>query len=445
MSKVSLIIQREYLTRVRKKSFIIMTILGPILMATLFVAPAMLADYNGNDIQRIRVIDESGLFNGKLAGNEKLVYEMDTMSLPVAKETFDPARHDAILYIPGNVINNTGSILLFTSKQPNINLVSAIEKTIQKEIENMKLQTRGIDRAMLDEIKTRVDINTRLLTDEGETDTSAELSTIVGMICGVLIYMFIFLYGAQVMRGVIEEKTSRIVEVIISSVRPFQLMMGKIVGIALVGLTQFILWIVLTLTISSIASQIFFDKEVIQQQMQQRTTAMGTELPQNNSEDSQTEVVSQGAIKVFSSMSSINFPLIIGAFIFFFLGGYLLYGALFAAIGAAVDGESDTQQFMLPITIPLILSFVIAQSVIQNPDSQLAFWFSIIPFTSPVVMMVRLPFGVPVLDMVLSAVLLIGGFIFTTWIAGRIYRTGILMYGKKVSWGELGKWLFYKG
>src|SRR4030095_13762410 len=251
MSTISLIIKREYLTRVRKKTFIIMTILGPILMASLFIVPVLMAQYDQNEVSKIQVIDESGLFKGKLQNSESMKFELDTFSLPVAKTLFNPDKHTAILYIPGNVINNSGSIMLFSAKQPNINLVNSIESTIQKEIESMKLKAQGINQETLDQIKTKVRVNNRTLNESGEEEASADLTTAVGMIGGILIYMFIFLYGAQVMRGVIEEKTNRIVEVIISSVRPFQLMMGKIIGIALVGLTQFLLWIVLTVVVYS--------------------------------------------------------------------------------------------------------------------------------------------------------------------------------------------------
>lgn len=443
MSTISLIIQREYLTRVKKKSFIIMTILGPILMASLFIVPVLMAKYDENEVTKVQVIDESGLFKDKLADSESMQFVMDTLSLPVAKTIFDPEKYTAILYIPGNVINNTNSIMLFSSKQANLNLVTSIERTIQKEIETMKLKGHGINQETLDQIKTRVRINTRKLTEAGEEESSAGLTTAVGMIGGLLIYMFIFLYGAQVMRGVIEEKTNRIVEVIISSVRPFQLMMGKIIGIALVGLTQFLLWIVLTIGISSVVTSMFIDKDQLKEQMSHRQSPLGTPLPEGV-EDGASQMESGGVAELMNSMESINFPLLLGAFLFYFLGGYLLYGALFAAIGAAVDGESDTQQFMLPITIPLILSFVVAQSILQNPESKVGFWFSMIPFTSPVVMMVRIPFGIAPWELILSMACLVVGFILTTWLAGRIYRTGILMYGKKVSWRELGKWLFYK-
>ena len=418
-----------------------MTILGPVLMASLFIVPIIMAKYSDTEESKIRVIDESGLFTGKLPDSESMIFVMDSITLPEAKSSFDPEKETAILYIPANVINNTGSIMFFSAKQPNLNMVTSIERTIQKEIETMKLQARGIDQNTLEEIKTRVEVNTRTITEQGEKETNAGLTYAVGFIGAMLVYMFIFLYGSQVMRGVIEEKTNRIVEVIISSVKPFQLMMGKIIGIALVGLTQFLLWVILTFAISSVVAGIFVDPNQMKEQVMQRTTPIGTSIPD------QEEVVSEVNTEmsnVFNAINSINFPLLIGTFLFYFLGGYLLYGALFAAIGSAVDAESDTQQFMLPITIPLILSIVVSQSILQNPESSMAFWFSMIPFTSPVVMMVRIPFGVAPWELALSMAFMVIGFLFTTWIAGRIYRTGILMYGKKPSWKELGKWLFYK-
>jgi ABC-2 type transport system permease protein len=246
----------------------------------------------------------------------------------------------------------------------------------------------------------------------------------IGFICGILIYMFIFMYGTMVMRGVIEEKTSRIVEVIISSVKPFQLMMGKILGVALVGLTQFALWILLTIAIASVAELMFMD-----------SSSMTTELDSTQ----QSILLSE----LSNLTGGINLIQIFLSFIFYFLAGYLMYSALFAAVGSAVDAEADTQQFVLPITIPLILAFILIQPIMENPEGPLAFWMSIIPFTSPVIMMVRLPFGVATWEIALSMVVLIFSFILTTYLAGKIYRTGILMYGKKTSYKELWKWLFY--
>lgn len=418
-----------------------MTILGPLLMASMFIVPVLLASYSGSEVSSIKVIDESGLFADRLTNTSSMTFEQDSVSLAIAKETYDPERHTAILYIPSDVMENTSGVMMFSAKQPNLNQVTVIERTIQKEVESMKLQAQGIDQSTLDKIKTKVRINTRTLSGSEEEESNAGLTFAVGFIGAMLIYMFIFLYGAQVMRGVIEEKTSRIVEVIISSVRPFQLMMGKIIGIALVGLTQFLLWVVLTFAIATTVTSLFLDPQQMREQMTQRVPMNGVAV--DDAPESAQEINSELS-GVMNAIGSINFPLLIGAFLFYFLGGYLLYGALFAAIGAAVDAESDTQQFMLPITIPLILSIVVSQSILQNPDSPLAFWFSMIPFTSPVIMMVRIPFGVPAWQIGLSMLLMVGGFIFTTWIAARIYRTGILMYGKKVSWKELGKWMFYK-
>jgi ABC-2 type transport system permease protein len=246
--------------------------------------------------------------------------------------------------------------------------------------------------------------------------------------------MSLFIYGIQVMRGIIEEKTSRIVEVVISSVKPFQLMMGKIVGIGLVGLTQFLLWITLSIGLITVASQIIFKGKMDE---------IKSEMPMNK----QAAAVSNDGpgMDIIKAVQTVDWPYILPIFIIFFLGGYMLYSALFAAVGSAVESDTETQQFMLPITLPLLFTYIMSFSfIVNNPDSSLSFWLSIIPFTSPIAMMVRLPFGVPNWELALSIILLIAGFIFTTWVASRIYRVGILMYGKKVSFAELGKWFMYK-
>jgi ABC-2 type transport system permease protein len=245
-----------------------------------------------------------------------------------------------------------------------------------------------------------------------------------------------------VMRGVMEEKMSRIVEVIVSSVKPFQLMMGKIIGVALVGLTQFLLWVILSTVVISFVSSTFMSGKSDEEKMEQMAKVKGMQNMQQMPPQAQEVMKSKGE-KLTELLGTINFPVIIGSFIFFFLGGYLLYSALFAAIGSAVDSETDTQQFMLPVTMPLVLAYIVSASVMENPNGSVAFWFSMIPFTSPIVMMLRIPFGVPYWQIGLSMFLLILGFIFTTWLAAKIYRTGILMYGKKVSYGELWKWLRY--
>jgi ABC-2 type transport system permease protein len=255
----------------------------------------------------------------------------------------------------------------------------------------------------------------------------------------MLIYLFIFLFGAQVMRGVMEEKINRVVEVIISSVRPFQLMMGKIIGVALVGLTQFLMWIVLISILSTLGMKFLSGDKYDSA----KVTAVEETFKSNAPTEAQTKFSQVDKAEISSLISTINVPVLVGMFVFYFLGGYLLYGALFAAIGGAVDSETDTQQFMLPISLPLVLGIMISQQVVVNPTGPIAFWFSIFPLTSPIVMMARIPFGVPYTDLILSVVCLIGGFIFTTWIAAKIYRTGILMYGKKITYKEIAKWLRY--
>ena len=446
MNKIALIIRREYLTRVRKKSFIIMTILGPVLMAAMFIVPVWLA-LNEEDEANILVIDDSFLFYERMTDTDKIHFFFPTEGLDSAKaQVLASDDFDAVLYIHEKIMSTPTGIQLIYDKQPGINVIRYIENTIENDIEKFKLAKSGIDQATIEAAKTNVKLVTTKLDEVGEESKSnTELSMIVGMFSGILIYMFIFLYGVQVMRGVIEEKTSRIIEVIISSVKPFQLMMGKIIGIALVGLTQFLLWIVLSTTLISGGKALVTDYFAEQKSATSIEEAMaGSKALVPQSEEVAEQQLNEAAVnQLFDSINLIDFPIILGSFLFYFLGGYLIYSALFAAVGSAVDNEADTQQFMLPITLPIIFSFVMAQVVINNPESPMSFWLSMIPFTSPIIMMVRIPFGVPYWELALSMTLLVLGFIGTTWIAGRIYRTGILMYGKKISYKELWKWLRY--
>lgn len=444
MNKIALIIKREYLTRVKKKSFIIMTILGPLLMGALFVVPVWLATQE-DDKTDVLVVDETFLFTNTFKEKENLQFHfVEGINLKEAEKLLDEDLYSAVLYIPHNIINSNGAEIIY-KKQPGFNTIQFIEDAIEKEIENLKLAKAGIDKATILAAKTDIKMRKSKYDSGVKESKNTELSMVVGMLGGVLIYFFIFLYGAQVMRGVIEEKTSRIVEVVISSVKPFQLMMGKIIGIAMVGLTQFLLWIVLTFTIVSVAQGILgVDKKSLPTPVPMEQTLNGQKSPLQPNVPAQSG--EQGDMdEIMKAFGKINFPLMIGVFIFYFLGGYLLYGALFAAVGAAVDNEADTQQFMLPITIPLVLSFVMAQFVMNNPEGPMAFWLSIIPFTSPIIMMVRIPFGIPYpyTDLWISMALLIVGFVATTWLAAKIYRTGILMYGKKVNYKELWKWIRY--
>ena len=434
MHKIWLIFQREYLVRVRKKSFIVMTLLAPILLAAILVIPIYLTTVS-DKTNTIQVLDESGLFRDKFESNEKRVYLPVQGNLETLKTAFLESEHTALLYIPKLDLDNPSGIRLYSKTNISLDNKLAIENSLRQEIEGLKYQRSGIEQEVLEKIKTDIAISTTNLSKEGEKDNNAFVTTGAGYAAAFLIYMFIFIYGVQIMRGVIEEKTNRIVEVIISSVKPFQLMMGKILGIAAVGLTQFLLWIILSTVVTS-AVKARFKYELAESQTQ---AVAGTGV------ENQAAVKASGASEVLTALDNLNLPMILGCFVFYFLGGYLLYGALFGAVGAAVDNETDTQQFMLPITIPLIITFVVAQTVIiRNPDGAVAFWMSIIPFTSPIAMMLRVPFGVPLPELLLSMGLLVLGFIFTTWIAARIYRVGILMYGKKVNYRELSKWLFYK-
>jgi ABC-2 type transport system permease protein len=446
MNKIRIIIIREYLTRVKKRSFLIMTILGPVLIAAIFIIPVYLAKI-ADEPRMIGVIDETGLFLKPLedGSTKNIIFEALWDDVATARDKFDELGYDALLYIPQGAISSPATIRLLAKKQVSVNIISYVENIIRKEIESHKLAVSGIDKSVLHSISTPIKINTVLFTDAGEEKYSyAEVSMVLGFIAGFLIYIFIFSFGAQVMRGVIEEKTSRIVEIIVSSVKPFQLMMGKILGIALVGLTQFVLWILLSFLIITGFKLSVPDKYQLKETPQVMLENKGL-TPAEIEQIQMSEVIAmdQGN-KILKGINAINFHVIILMFMFYFIFGYLLYAALFAAIGSAVDSEADTQQFMIPLTAPLIFAIVMAQVVVNNPDGNVAFWLSVIPFTSPIIMMVRIPFNPPVFEVVLSMVLLVGGFLATTWLAAKIYRTGILMYGKKNNYRELWKWLRHR-
>jgi ABC-2 type transport system permease protein len=456
MKKIFLIIRREYLTRVKKRSFIVMTILGPILMAAVFIVPVYLAT-NSNEMKSVAVLDESALFTGKFRDSDNIKFHYIKVNLAEAKDNFSKSTDYALLYIPKAEPSLPENAIIYSGGQVSMNVKSYVENVMSRQIEELKLEAKIHDLQpaqnvkstttdILKSIKANVDITTIKLGRNGEEQKGyPEVTMILGLVSAIMIYFFIFMFGSQVMRGVIEEKTSRIIEVIISSVKPFQLMMGKIIGVALVGLTQFLLWVVLTFGIVTVATTAFTGKMKASLPNEKILTNQQQSFhPDKLTPPAQTAQVNQdGVNEVFEQINSIDFPVMIASFLFFFLFGYLLYAALFAAVGSAVDSEADTQQFMLPITVPLIFAFVTAQTIIQDPQGPLAFWLSIIPLTSPVIMMVRIPFGVPVVQVVLSMVLLLLGFLGATWMAGKIYRTGILMYGKKVNYKQLWKWLKY--
>ena len=443
MNKVSLIIKREYITRVRNKRFLLVTFLMPIIFIG-FIAGSVYFAASGQEETTIAIVNDPGFLKENLnsdSGNVVFAFPVGTDSVNYKDKKFDGILYPEL---------SEGKLMaeLHSSKQLGFETTRYVELQLNKALENKLLLEKGIDKSTLDSIadasEENVVLKNMVADEEGKsTESNAGIAYGVGFGSGLLIYMTMFIFGAMVMRGVAEEKTNRIAEVIVSSCKPFELMLGKIIGIAGVGLTQLLLWIVLMVALSSSLSA-FIPAETYQQfqSMQQGQQMVGSAAGVNPT-----------ALKILEAKStlieSVNWMVIIGCFLFYFLGGYLFYASLFAAIGSVINEDpQEAQQLMLPITMPIIFSFVILQSVLSNPGSPLAVWTSIIPFTSPIIMMGRIPFGVPgtvpYWQLAASMLSLIGGFILTTWFAGKIYRTGILMYGKKASWKEMIKWSFRK-
>ena len=431
----------EYTTRVMKKSFILLTFLTPLLLVGMIGLIVWMGGIKDENIKKIIVIDQTKFYKDILKSNESYSFEYVDKQIDSYKNNPDQIKEiTALLYINGDLSVNSEAAVLYSEKQVNMELKSYIAGQLNKYIEEQKLAAYNIPdlKQMVEKSRTDIDLKTIKWGEGGkEKEGSAELAMIIGMITAFIIYMFIVIYGAQVMSGVVQEKTNRIVEVIISSVKPFELMMGKIIGIALVGLTQFLMWVILTVVISMVAGSIIgknIDADTLQQVGQMQQMGMQPTSTQNLPPELESLV---------SALTGLDFVKIGGLFILYFLGGYLLYASLFAAIGSAVDNETDTQQFSMPIMLPIIFAIYAGIFSAENPDGPLAFWCSMIPFTSPIVMMVRLPFDVPAWQIILSLSILILSFLGTTWVAAKIYRTGILMYGKKISWGEMWKWLKY--
>ncbi len=451
MNKIALIIRREYITRVRKKSFLIMTFLTPFLFALIFIIPMLVMNNEDKDQKKIVVIENgSDLFRNVIANTRDTEFEYRSdLKLDDIKNNFTEQGYYGVLYISPEIVSSPDAIQLISRKQPPIGLLDHISGSLEKEIEKQKLLAYNIEN--LDEILRTINTSVRIQTikmDEsgGARETSTGISMALAYLGGFLMYMLVFMFGSMVMRGVIEEKTNRIVEVIVSSVKPVQLMLGKIIGVALVGLTQFALWIVLTLALVTVLKSSFLPEGTMEQIQQ---------LPRSLAEADQSIAGTAGTTvtpeqltefqELFAGALNQPWGLIVFSFIFYFLTGYLLYASLFAAIGSAVDNETETQQFMLPVTIPIILGLIVAMGTMQNPESSLSFWFSIIPLTSPIVMMARIPFDVPAWEIALSMGLMLITIFGAVWMAAKIYRTGILMYGKKTSWKEIWKWMTYKG
>jgi ABC-2 type transport system permease protein len=439
MNKILLIIQREYITRVLKKSFWISSLLAPILITAIYAIPIWLA-MKDKEVKRVEILDLSGLWKKSDIVDKEVEFTFITGKEQDLKMTFAAKGYDAFVSIPEDVLTNPKGVHIYSAKNIGMSLKGSVEKLIQNKVRHELLLKAGISSQIYE--STQVDIDSKTFTvstDGQETSSSSGGAMILAGIMGLVLYVTLLLYGSQVMNGVIEEKSSRIIEVIISSVKPYQLLLGKIIGVGLVGLTQFLLWIVLTIGLTQVTSQWYGGKvkDNLTQIKQVESGKQGILISKSAEESPMSEVT-----KV---LESTNIPMVIAAFLFYFFVGYMLYSSLFAAIGSAVESATEAQQFTFIVMIPIILSFLMAQYTMQDPDSQIAFWASMIPFTSPINMMVRLPYGVPGWQLVLSMSLLVLGFLGCSWVSARIYRVGILMYGKKVTWKELGKWLFYKG
>jgi ABC-2 type transport system permease protein len=439
MNKILLIIQREYITRVLKKSFWISSLLAPVLITAIYAIPIWLA-MKDKEVKRVEILDSSGLWKKSDLVDKELEFVFTSGKEQELKMAFASKGFDAFVSIPEDVLANPKGVHIYSAKNIGMSLKQSVEKLIQNKVRQELLLKAGISSQIYE--STQVDIDSKTITvstDGKETSSSSGGAMILAGIMGFVLYITLLLYGSQVMNGVIEEKSSRIIEVIISSVKPYQLLLGKIIGVGLVGLTQFLLWIVLTIGLTQITGKFYGEKV-------QNNLAQIQKIDSEKQSDVISKVDEESPMSEVSKvLESTNIPMIIAAFLFYFFVGYMLYSSLFAAIGSAVESATEAQQFTFIVMVPIILSFLMAQYTIQDPDSNIAFWASMIPFTSPINMMVRLPYGVPGWELILSMTLLVLGFLGCSWVSARIYRVGILMYGKKVTWKELGKWLFYRG
>lgn len=436
MNHLSLIIKREYLTKIKNKSFIIMTFLSPLIMIALISIVAYLSQLNNDKKRTISILDESGLFSEifKNTGNTTYNY-ISNSTVREAKAFVKEKEQYGLLYISnGDLETVSKSVRFYSEDSPSLTIMSGLENKIERKLREEKLISNGLDIKQIE--NSRVNVSVAQESFEGQKSSKIDniLKLAFGGITGYLLFMFIIIYGNMIMRSVIEEKTSRIIEVIISSVKPIQLMMGKIIGTSLAGVTQFAIWIILLGVLSTILSIVFNIDLMSVQTPQQEVVQQAMDNP----------VLQDEITLALQSFQNLPLANLIIAFLLFFIGGYLLYSSLYAAVGAAVDNETDTQQFMLPILMPLILAvYVGVFTVIDDPHGTVSTIFSFVPFTSPVVMLMRIPFGVPIWQQIVSLIILIGTFTSTVWFAAKIYRVGILMYGKKASYKELFKWLKY--
>lgn len=444
MNKIGIIIGREFNERVRKKSFIITTLLTPLLMIGLMVAPMLLTQYSGSEQKCIAVVDDSKLIGQHLQSNDEILFEQTPLTIELARIEYSD--RFAILHIGKSIMENPGDVRLYTNSTASITLEMNIASQLESVIEEIKLQRLNIEDlpSILASIKTNINLqsysngtpaDSDSESSTGEKANSSIVATVVAYVLSFLLYMFILIYGVMVMQSVIEEKNSRVLEVMVSTVRPLDMMLGKILGVASVALLQIAIWIALIMGVGY-----FVMPELIPDEMSM-AVAM---LQQGASPESLGTDTNMGLLQAIATLTDIGYLMkIIGSLLVFMVGGFLLYAALFAAIGSAVDNPQDAQQLQTPVTIPIILSLFVMLSVINDPTSELAFWFSMIPLTSPIVMMARIPYDIPGWEIALSLGILIATFIIVVWFAGKIYRVGILMHGKKPSIKELWKWMKY--
>lgn len=432
MNKVWLVIRREYLARVQKKSFLLATLLTPLIFPVIMGVFLWIAisDTEKDALRIIEVVDENNLFF--LESSDQYAFTFSNIGQEEGKRMVIDGERFGFLYIPKIDLSQPTGITYYGDKNANMALITMIESSLKRRIEEQRLYQSGISPEIINAYRTKVSVRSITLDASGEEKiTDATVNYAIGFLAGILIYVFIFIYGNQIMQGVIEEKSSRIIEILVSSVRPFQLMIGKIIGIGAVGLTQFLIWVVLIGTVSSIVVG-YFGMQMPQQQA----------LEIANAEVGQILAEQSSAMDILQVVKGIDFVQLVLTFIFYFLGGYLFYGAFFAAVGAAVDAPSEAQQFMFPVTIPLLIGYMgLFVFVLNDPNSQTSFWLSIIPFTSPIGMMGRVSYGVPVWELLLSMALLIGGFFASTWMAAKIYRIGILVHGTKINYKTLWRWI----
>jgi len=438
MDKIWVILKREYITRVKNKMFIIMTLLGPILIALFYGGIFLVATQDASDkkIRHALFKDNNGFFADKLDSFDNYKFKTTTLAKSEALKKVSSGEYDSYLEINDKELQTIDSIDWVSKKTLSLLQSEKLGNLLASKVYKTRLQNIGLSKGKIDSLKPAASVHTIEIDENGGLKNSSSMAKSgIGIFLAFVVYMFIFIYGSMIMRSTLEEKTNRIVEVVISSVKPFQLMMGKILGVALVGLTQFAAWIVLSLGFMTVISAVIGGKMI--ETAQKLPTGMpgpGAALSKNAAGGQMLEV-----------FSNLPYGQIIVIFLIFFLGGFLLYSSMFAAIGSAANQETDTQQFMMPISLPLVFGIVIAQTtVFQDPHGPMAKIFSLIPFTSPILMVVRSPFGIPWSEVALSALILIATFVFFVWMTGRIYRIGILMYGKKPTWRELGKWIFRK-